>query len=73
MIRVGRPRYLTTCLNRSSAVCRVVTSVVVGRKDAYFVSLSTITRTASLPFVLGKPVIRSREMSSKGLAGISSS
>ena len=72
MSRDGRPKCLITCLNNRLATSRAVMSTVVAMKRVYFVSLSTTTRMASLLRDLGSPVMRSSDISSKGLAGISS-
>ena len=71
MIRIGRPKCLTILLKSWVATSRAVVSTLVVIKCAYFVSLSTMTKMASFPWDFGSPVIRSSEISSKGLLGIS--
>src|SRR6266849_8590187 len=71
IMRIGRPKCLTICLKSSSATSKAVASTFVEMKCVYFVSLSTTTKMAFLSREFGNPVIRSREMSLKGVAGIS--
>jgi hypothetical protein len=70
-IVLGMPNNLMTHLNSREAVSLADTIIVVGRKWANFVSLSTTTKIASFPWDGGKLVMKSSMMTLKGLAGMS--
>ena len=71
IMQIGRPKCLTIHLKSNSATSKAVASTFVVMKCAYFVNLSTTTKMAFLLQEFGNPIIRSNEMSSKGVAGIS--
>jgi hypothetical protein len=69
---LGKPCSLKTSLKNKSVTCAALHFVVMEKKCANLVNLSTTTKIQSLPCALGNPVMKSMDMLSNLCSGMGS-